>query len=173
MFFGGGKHSTLRRIKVVAAKAAAKYELVKTNHLPLVGAVFAQVKGDGIPQFDTVVVRADLCKGYFACAGGCPFGVIEGDPEIKIARKCTLCYDRLQNGLIPACAKTCPTDSILFGPLGELIPKAEARVRQLHGQGQTSAYLYGVDKDYAGGLGNFYLLIDEPKVYGLPDKSQL
>ena len=124
-------------------------------------------------EFDTVVIRPDLCKGYFACAGGCPFGVIKGDPDIRIARKCTLCYDRLKNGLIPACAKACPTDSIQFGPLRELIPIAEARLRQLHEQGETGAVLYGVDKDYAGGLGNFYLLVDKPEVYGLPDKSQL
>jgi formate dehydrogenase iron-sulfur subunit len=99
--------------------------------------------------------------------------VIEGDPNIRIACKCTLCYDRLQNGLIPACAKTCPTDSIQFGPLRELIPRAKARVKQLHEQGETNAYLYGVDKDSLGGLGNFYLLIDQPEVYALPPKAQL
>jgi len=124
-------------------------------------------------EFDTVVIQSELCKGYFACAGACPFGVIKGDPDIKIARKCNLCYDRLKSGLIPACAKTCPTDSIQFGPLKELIPRAKARVKQLHEQGETSAYLYGVDKDYLGGLGNFYLLLDQPEVYGLPQKSQL
>ena len=124
-------------------------------------------------EFDTVVIQPELCKGYFACAGACPFGVIEGEPDIKIARKCTLCYDRLQNGMIPACAKTCPTDSIQFGPLKELIPRAKARLKQLHEHGETGAYLYGVDQEYLGGLGNFYLLIDQPEVYGLPQKSKL
>jgi len=124
-------------------------------------------------EFDTVVIQPELCKGYFACAGACPFGVIEGDPDLKIARKCNLCYDRLKNGLIPACAKTCPTDSIQFGPLRKLIPRAKARVRQLHEQGETRAYLYGVEKDYLGGLSNFYLLIDQPRVYALPHMSQL
>jgi formate dehydrogenase iron-sulfur subunit len=124
-------------------------------------------------EFDSVVIQPELCKGYFACAGACPFGVIEGDPDIKIARKCNLCYDRLKSGLIPACAKTCPTDSIQFGPVRELIPRAKARVKQLHEQGETRAYLYGADKDYLGGLSNFYLLIDQPKVYALPEKSQL
>ena len=123
-------------------------------------------------EFDTVVIQPDLCKGYFACAGACPFGVIKGDPKIKIARKCTLCYDRLKGGLTPACAKTCPTDSIQFGPIRELIPRAKARVKQLHDQGEARAYLYGVDKDYWGGLRNFYLLIDQPEVYGLPQKSR-
>jgi formate dehydrogenase iron-sulfur subunit len=124
-------------------------------------------------EFNAVVIQKELCKGYFACAGACPFEVIEGDPEIRIARKCTLCYDRLKNGLIPACAKTCPTDSIQFGPLRELIPRAKERVKQLHKQRETKAYLYGVDQDYLGGLGNFYLLIDKPEVYALPQRSQL
>jgi formate dehydrogenase iron-sulfur subunit len=124
-------------------------------------------------EFDTVVIQPELCKGYFACAGACPFEVIKGDPEIKIARKCTLCYDRLKNGLIPACAKTCPTDSIQFGPVRELMSRAEARVKQLHKHGETRAYLYGIDRDYLGGLNNFYLLLDLPDVYGLPQKSQL
>ncbi|MEJ2154936.1 MAG: 4Fe-4S dicluster domain-containing protein [Desulfobacteraceae bacterium] len=124
-------------------------------------------------EFDTVVIDPKLCKGYFACAGACPFGVIEGDPDLRIARKCTLCYDRLKHGMIPACAQTCPTDSIQFGPLRELIPRAEERVKQLHELGETSAYLYGVGQDYLGGLGNFYLLIDRPEVYALPQKSKL
>jgi formate dehydrogenase iron-sulfur subunit len=124
-------------------------------------------------EFGTVFIDPQLCKGYFACAGACPFGVLEGDPDLRIARKCTLCYDRLKHGMIPACAKACPTDSIQFGPLRELLPRAKERVKQLHEQGETSAYLYGVDQDYLGGLGNFYLLIDRPEVYGLPPKSKL
>ena len=124
-------------------------------------------------EFNTVVIQQDLCKGYFACAGACPFYVIKGDPDLRIARKCTLCYDRLNNGWIPACAKTCPTDSIQFGPISELITRAKERVKQLHEQGEAKAYLYGVDKAYLGGLGNFYLLVDRPEVYALPPKSQL
>jgi formate dehydrogenase iron-sulfur subunit len=122
-------------------------------------------------EFNTVVIQKELCKGNFACADACPFGVIKEDPEIRIARKCTLCYDRLKNGWIPACAKICPTDSIHFGPIRELIPRAKERVKQLHEQGETKAYLYGVDQDYLGGLGNFYLLVDQPEVYTLPPNS--
>jgi formate dehydrogenase iron-sulfur subunit len=124
-------------------------------------------------EFDTVVIQPELCQGHFLCADACPFGVIKADPEIKIARKCHLCYDRLKSGLTPACAKACPTDSIQFGPLRALIPRAEARVRQLHEKGETNAYLYGVDNEVVGGLSNFYLLIDQPDVYALPLKSQL
>jgi formate dehydrogenase iron-sulfur subunit len=124
-------------------------------------------------EFNTVVIQPELCKGHFACAETCPFGVIKKTPDIKIARKCTLCYDRLKSGFIPACAKACPTDSIQFGPISELVARAEARLVQLHEQGETGAYLYGVDKRYLGGLGNFYLLLDQPAVYALPQPSEL
>ena len=41
--------------------------------------------------------------------------------------KCTLCYDRLKDGLEPACAQACPTESIQFGPLDELRERAPTR----------------------------------------------
>ena len=51
------------------------------------------------------------------------------------AHKCTLCYDRLKGGLEPACAKACPTDSIQFGPVEELLDRARARVEGLRERG--------------------------------------
>src|SRR4051794_23378486 len=74
------------------------------------------------------------------------------------ARKCTLCYDRLRDGLEPACAKACPTDSIQFGPLDELRERAALRVEELHARGVTEARLYGHDpNDGVGGDGAFFL----------------
>ena len=85
------------------------------------------------------------------------------------AHKCTLCYDRLQDGIEPACAKACPTDSIQFGPLDELVAKARERCEQLVEAGVDSARLYGDDpNDGVGGFGAFFLLLDDPEVYGLP-----
>jgi formate dehydrogenase iron-sulfur subunit len=89
------------------------------------------------------------------------------------AQKCTLCYDRMQNGLTPACAQACPTASIQFGPIADLQQRAQARVQQLHGQGETDAYLYGADDKILGGLNSFYLLVDKPEVYGLPANPRL
>jgi formate dehydrogenase iron-sulfur subunit len=83
--------------------------------------------------------------------------------------KCTLCYDRLQVGAEPACAKSCPSDSIQFGPLDELRARADERLAQLHESGVPEARLYGHDpNDGVGGDGAFFLLLDEPEVYGLP-----
>ena len=95
-------------------------------------------------EFDTVVVQQDICNGCGYCVPACPFGVVDINTLDGKAHKCTLCYDRLKGGLEPACAKSCPTDSIQFGELGDLHARAHQRVGQLHGLGVDSAYLYGV-----------------------------
>ncbi|MFE7174127.1 4Fe-4S dicluster domain-containing protein [Streptomyces sp. NPDC057616] len=120
-------------------------------------------------EFGTVVVQEDICNGCGYCVPACPYGVIDQRKEDGRVWKCTLCYDRLGAGLEPACAKACPTESIRFGPLDELRERASARVAQLHASGVPDARLYGEDPgDGVGGDGAFFLLLDEPEVYGLP-----
>src|SRR6516162_2095420 len=120
-------------------------------------------------EFGTVVVQDDICNGCGYCVPACPFGVIGRREQDGQAHKCTLCYDRLGAGLEPACAKACPTDSIQFGPLDELRERAELRVADLRAAGQDQARLYLNDPDDGiGGGGAFFLLLDEPEVYGLP-----
>jgi len=120
-------------------------------------------------EFDTVVIQSDTCNGCRDCISACPFGVIDLNHVSGTAQKCTLCYDRISVGLEPACSKACPTDSIQFGPISELRQRAADRVVQLREQGEKGAYLYGADpKGPLGGLNAFFLLVDEPEVYGLP-----
>jgi formate dehydrogenase iron-sulfur subunit len=120
-------------------------------------------------EFDTVVVQEDICNGCGYCIPACPYGVIDQRKGDGRAWKCTLCYDRLGAGIEPACAKACPTDSIQFGPLDELRDRARQRVGTLHERGVADARLYGDDPDDGvGGAGAFFLLLDEPEVYGLP-----
>ncbi|WP_114452171.1 4Fe-4S dicluster domain-containing protein [Halopolyspora algeriensis] len=120
-------------------------------------------------EFGTVVVQEDICNGCGYCIPACPYGVIDQRQEDGRAWKCTLCYDRLSGGMEPACAKACPTDSIQFGPLDELRERARGRVDQLVEAGETGARLYGEDPhDGVGGDGAFFLLMDEPEVYGFP-----
>ncbi|HET9654270.1 MAG TPA: 4Fe-4S dicluster domain-containing protein [Kineosporiaceae bacterium] len=120
-------------------------------------------------EYGTVVVQADVCNGCGYCVSACPFGVIERREGDGRAFKCTLCYDRIGEGLAPACAKACPTESIQFGELAELRERAQQRVERLRGDGFGQARLYGADPgDGVGGFGAFFLLLDEPEVYGLP-----
>ena len=124
-------------------------------------------------EFDTVVVQQDICNGCSYCVPACPFGVVEIAPQDGKAHKCTLCYDRLKGGLEPACAKACPTDSIQFGVVEELVERAERRVEALHEAGQERAYLYGAPgKPGATNgikrLNAFFLLTERSEVYGLP-----
>ena len=122
-------------------------------------------------EFDTVYIQDDVCNGCRNCIAACPYDVIAIDEDEKVAQKCTLCYDRLQGGMEPACAKACPTDSIQFGPLDELRETAKKREAQLHAQGLKEANLYGADDEVYGGLNAFFLLMDKPEVYKLPNAA--
>jgi formate dehydrogenase iron-sulfur subunit len=120
-------------------------------------------------EFGTVVVQEDICNGCGYCVPACPFGVIDQRKDDGRVWKCTLCYDRLGDGMTPACAQACPTESIQFGPLDELRVRAGERVTELQAAGAVDARLYGDDPDDGvGGAGAFFLLLDEPQAYGLP-----
>jgi formate dehydrogenase iron-sulfur subunit len=139
-------------------------------------------------EYGTVVVQQDVCNGCGYCVPACPFGVLDkrhlpSGPAEKTTLdlpllgkkadgrvwKCTLCYDRLKGGHEPACAKACPTDSIQFGEVDDLRERAEQRLAKLQAENWNGAQLYGHDPDDGvGGFGAFFLLLDDPEVYGLP-----
>ena len=121
-------------------------------------------------EFANVYIQPDICNGCTYCVAACPFGVITRSAISGHARKCTLCYDRQKDGLVPACAKACPTASIQFGPIDELRDRAQKRVQDLRVRGVRGAHLYGdTPTETYTELNSFYLLVDRPEVYGLPD----
>jgi formate dehydrogenase iron-sulfur subunit len=120
-------------------------------------------------EHGTVVVQADVCNGCGYCVPACPFGVLDKRESDGRVWKCTLCYDRSKDGLEPACAKACPTDSIQWGELGDLRERAAKRLAAMEDAGVAGAQLYGHGTDDGvGGMGAFFLLLDDPEVYGLP-----
>jgi formate dehydrogenase iron-sulfur subunit len=122
-------------------------------------------------EFANVYIQRDICNGCSYCIASCPFGVITRSDFDGHSHKCTLCYDRQKDGLVPACAKACPTHSIQFGPIDELRERARKRVKELHSRGVTQAYLFGDEAtETYSALHSFYLLVDRPAVYGLPDE---
>ncbi|TMG52119.1 MAG: 4Fe-4S dicluster domain-containing protein [Chloroflexi bacterium] len=122
-------------------------------------------------EFDTVYIQNDVCNGCRNCISACPYGVIGFNEDKGIAQKCTLCYDRLQGGLQPACAKACPTESIKFGYVEDLHAVADQRLATLKAAGYQKAQLYGRDDKVYGGLNAFFLLMDKPEVYKLPNEA--
>jgi formate dehydrogenase iron-sulfur subunit len=123
-------------------------------------------------EVGSVYVQDDVCNGCGYCIVGCPFGVIDRRPAplpgAGGAFKCTFCYDRQIDGLTPACAKACPTESIQFGPLDELQSRAAARVTLLKDRGFTDAQIYNPEATSVGGIHAFCLLLGPPEEIGLP-----
>ncbi len=61
----------------------------------------------------------------------CPYNVPRRDPETKVWSKCTMCNDRVTNGMLPACVLTCPTGAMTFGDREEIMEKAKARLAEV------------------------------------------
>ena len=122
-----------------------------------------------------VSFERDVCNGCGYCAQACPFGVPRLDVvntltgEAK-ASKCTLCQDRVTNGLTPACVKTCPPGALQFGERATMLNTARQRVDKLKARGYAEARTYGETE--LGGLGRLYVLTAPPSAYGLPELPQ-
>ncbi len=78
-----------------------------------------------------VIYHPERCMGCRYCMMACPYGIPRYDWEqaVPYVRKCTLCSDRLREGLQPACTAACPVKATIFGDRGELLAEAHARIR--------------------------------------------
>ena len=118
-------------------------------------------------EFHNVYLQQDVCNGCGYCVSACPFGVLGRSEADGKAHKCTLCYDRQRDGLEPACAKSCPTDSIQFGPFAELRERARARVEECS-RGERAPTSMARQLRRVQALNAFFLLTEEPAAYNLP-----
>jgi formate dehydrogenase iron-sulfur subunit len=119
-------------------------------------------------EFGGVFIQPDVCNGCGYCVVSCPFGVVDRHPSDGRAFKCTFCYDRQKAGLVPACAKACPTESILFGEIDELRTRAAARVEELNARGVEDATLYDGRDTGVGGTHAMFIVRGDPRTYNLP-----
>jgi formate dehydrogenase iron-sulfur subunit len=124
-------------------------------------------------EVGSVFVQPDICNGCGYCVVSCPFGVIEKRPEDGRAFKCTFCYDRQKAGLIPACAKACPTESIQFGDLEVLRQRGKKRVQDLQERGYSDARIYDPQETSVGGVHAFSVILGEPEAYNLPPAPEV
>ena len=115
------------------------------------------------------------CIGCGYCITGCPFNIPKLNHHTKKVYKCTLCADRVSEGLEPACIKACPTGCLHFGTKEDMLELAGRRAKQLREHsGFANAGVY--DPPGVGGTGVVYVLHDatNPEAYGgLPKDPQI
>ena len=130
----------------------------------------AACPADGaIVQYANGIVdfQQDHCIGCGYCITGCPFDIPKFNPATKKVYKCTLCSDRVSQGLEPACIKACPTGCLHFGTKDDMKELATKRANQLREHyGFQNAGVY--DPPGVGGTGVIYVLHDatRPEAYG-------
>ena len=102
-----------------------------------------------------VVHNRDKCISCKYCVSACPFNIPRYDSDDKVS-KCHLCIDRIGNGLTPACAKACPTETLKFGNRNQLIASVKAAKKSVYGENDLN------------GLGVVYAMDGPPERYGMP-----
>jgi formate dehydrogenase beta subunit len=124
-------------------------------------------------QNGIVDVNPEACIGCKMCETGCPFDVPRYSATTDKMAKCTLCVDRVQVGLEPACVKSCPTGCLHFGDKSDMVALGNARVGQLKKNGFAQAAVY--DPPGVGGTTVITVLAhgDHPEWYGLPKDPQV
>jgi len=179
-------HSTWRHVKFVEGKpepglggnsgdlASWVFSSDVCKHCEVAGCLEACPTGALVrTEFGGVFLQSDVCNGCGYCVVACPFGVVERNPRDGRAFKCTFCYDRQKMGRQPACAQTCPTESIKFGPLERLRTDAQERLQELHSRGMHDAQLYNPEDNSVGGIHALFIVRGEAAQYNLPTKPEV
>lgn len=124
-------------------------------------------------EFGGVFIQPDVCNGCGYCVVACPFGVVEKSPQDGRAFKCTFCYDRQKEGLQPACAAACPTESIKFGNIDDMRATAQDRIRELRRLGFRDMELYDPIDSSVGGIHAIFVVRGDTRTYNLPPAPEV
>jgi len=90
----------------------------------------------------------------------CPYNIPRRDAATGLVTKCTMCIDRVENGLLPACVKACPTGTMNFGDRSDMLAMANKRAAQLKQKGIAKAQLLDADS-----IRVIFLVVDDPFIY--------
>uniref|UniRef100_A0A7C4W005 4Fe-4S dicluster domain-containing protein n=1 Tax=Desulfatirhabdium butyrativorans TaxID=340467 RepID=A0A7C4W005_9BACT len=80
-----------------------------------------------------VIYDPSVCVGCRYCMIACPFEIptYEYDKALEPrVMKCTMCYPRIQKGLLPGCVQACPKEALTFGKRKEILDIARERIRR-------------------------------------------
>jgi formate dehydrogenase iron-sulfur subunit len=113
----------------------------------------------------TVKLDSTKCIGCKYCTAACPFEVPKYRPNFGVSNKCTLCDDRVAQGLQPACVKTCPAHALFYGPRTEMVAAGKKRVDELKAAGFEKAELYGETE--MGGMHSLFVAKYGYEAHGL------
>ena len=179
-------HSTWRHVKFVegspqpgiggnsAQQLSWEFSADVCKHCEVAGCLEACPTGALVrTEFGGVYLQPDICNGCSYCVISCPFGVVQKNEDDGRAFKCTFCNDRQKAGLMPACAKACPTESIKFGRLEDLRMEADVRLATLHARGMSDAQIYDPIDTSVKGIHSMFIIRGEPETYNLPRKPEV
>lgn len=118
-----------------------------------------------------VAVDEEKCIGCQYCSSACPFDVPRYHGNNSKVNKCHGCIDRLAQGRVPACVKTCAPGALQVGDRDEILAIAHERVAYLHGKGFSQARIYGEDE--LQGLHVITVMKFGIEAYGLPENPKV
>jgi formate dehydrogenase iron-sulfur subunit len=106
-----------------------------------------------------IVYDSSKCMGCRYCLMACPYGIprYEWHTSVPYVRKCNLCYERLQVGLLPACVEACPEQAVIFGEREALLAEARRRLKT-----EPSRYVQNIDGEHEAGGTSILYISDTP-----------
>lgn len=135
-------------------------------------ATACKVSGAIVVRASGAVVITDNCdpanrKCRRQCEAACPFGIPRNDGNGGKETKCDWCFDRIEDGKLPMCVKTCPPGALVFDEENVILNMADDRVAELQAEGYTDAKVYPPDDVVPGGTRVKWVLLGDETVYGV------